>query len=43
MDIIQSRKLAVSPLKKARRRNLILIPLSIGMAFVLWYLVARAG
>jgi len=43
MDIIQSRKLAVSPLKKAHRRNLILIPLSIGIAFILWYLVARVG
>lgn len=43
MDITQSRKLAASPLKKRRRQNLYLIPLSIGLAFLLWYLIARLG
>jgi NitT/TauT family transport system permease protein len=43
MDITQTRALAASPLKRARRRNLYLIFFSIGLAFLLWSLVAQLG
>jgi NitT/TauT family transport system permease protein len=43
MDITQTRTLAASSLKKARRRNLYLIFFSIGLAFLLWSLVVRLG
>jgi len=43
MDLTQTQKIASGPLRKARRHGLILLPFSLGLGLILWYLIARAG
>ena len=43
MDLSQTQKLVVSPLRKARLHRLYLVPISLGLGLGLWYLIARVG
>jgi NitT/TauT family transport system permease protein len=43
MDLTHTQKIALGPLRKARRNGLILLPFSLGSAILLWYLIARLG
>lgn len=43
MDVTQTQKLILSPLRKARRGGIYWLPVSLGLAFILWYLVANLG
>lgn len=43
VNVTQARKLATSTRKKNRRQNIFLIPISVGLAFLLWYLLAWLG
>jgi NitT/TauT family transport system permease protein len=43
MDLTQTQKIALGPLRKARRNGLILLPFSLGTAIILWYVIARLG
>ncbi|MBE0409757.1 MAG: ABC transporter permease, partial [Anaerolineales bacterium] len=43
MDLTQTQKIALRPLRKARRHGLILLPFSLGLGVILWHLIARAG
>lgn len=43
MDLSQTQKFSISPLRKARLRRIYLVPISLGLALALWYLIARLG
>jgi NitT/TauT family transport system permease protein len=43
MDLTQTQKIALGPLRKARRNGLILLPFSLGTAIILWYAIAHLG
>jgi NitT/TauT family transport system permease protein len=43
MDLSQTRKIVVSPLRRGRRQWLYLLPFSVGLAILLWYLAAAIG
>lgn len=43
MDLTRSDNSMFSPLRRVQRQNLMLVPVSIGVAMLLWYLLARLG
>ncbi len=43
MDLLQTQKFSLSPQRKARLHRVYLVPISLGLALALWYLIARLG
>jgi NitT/TauT family transport system permease protein len=43
MDLINTQKYVAKPLRKARRRGVYWLPVSLALALAIWYLIARLG